>query len=78
MHLIFVLLFVEGCTIKGTLSFSYPPPGLTPKPILPTLNSCKNGTTCVDDNHCGGVGFCNYWKANPNPNMGYSTSLLHL
>ena len=75
MHLIFVLLFVGGCTIKGTLSFSYPPPGWTPKPILPTLNSCKNGTTCANDNHCGGVGFCNYRNLT---NMGYSTILLHL
>ena len=66
MHLIFVFLFVGGCTIRGTLSFDYPSSGWTPKPILPTLNSCEIGAPCtVDlavDTYCGGVGVCEYIK----------------
>ena len=75
MHLIFVLLFVGGCTIKGTLSdepdYHYPQP---PAPLF-----CKNGAKCMNDNQCGGPrggGFCEHYH--PLKLMRYLTILLHL
>ena len=70
MRLIFVLLFVGGCTIKGTLSdepdylTGWPPKPII-KPIFPTLNSCEIGAPCMVDNpvevlKCRGVGVCEY------------------
>ena len=67
MHLIFVLLFVGGLTIKGTRSFSYPPGAM--------CVSRPPGASCRDDNHCGIGGSCEYVGLSY---LKYLTTLLHL
>ena len=74
MHLIFVLLFVGGCTIQGTQSFSYPP-GAKEILIGGSCLSYPPGRSCKKDYQCGVGGSCEYIGKSL---MKYLTILLHL
>ena len=66
MHFVFVLLFLGGCTIKGTLSLTYPPPGWTPKPQpdMPQEMACNSGAKCSNYGtvDCGEGGYCKFFN----------------
>ena len=79
MHLIFVILFVGGCTIKGTQSLT----GWPPKPTPPGLlgSSCASyppELSCKKDYQCGVGGSCEYVGLSKDPYMKYVAILFHL